>query len=453
MSVLVVGKIKGKRRRRNLDRILDSSGYDYSSSKTPSCANVNYDMACIEIVAEQVSSKKLEDLKFPDMNIQDGMEPTMKSIAIQNYLMDLNGYSETAASYMCCKISEASYSDFEELSMKYEKWCDVNFAHFEKTQEILDLAKQYYQKMDYFHTVSTFCPRRITTKHKVKLTDNQIEATPWSKIAAATNLNAKVKDMTILNGVCKKVTHAPEKTGMLTIILADEDVFYASLKAFRGPEVTEENFYIWGPDANENLYSLEIVRKVHGTQIPIYGFSIGRAIRFTNIDEDIVNAAWEEWLKTDIYSLVDRSCVHSVMNLLKVGLPSNTCPFNHELQFPFPQPVFDQIVQIGKNTTLGTELKRRDIDLIQKKVDELAKKNKKARDDECTNSQPEGKGEEGKSEKEGEFANGDQSIVNSLPNSNVVWNMVIGGLLGVTIYHIIISLKSKKKGDTEPLLN
>lgn len=36
-----------------------------------------------------------------------------------------------------------------------------------------------------------------------------------------------------------------------------------------------------------------------------------------------------------------------------------------------------------------------------------------ARDDECTNSQPEGKGEEGKSEKEGEFANGDQSIVNS----------------------------------------
>ena len=53
MSVLVVGKIKGKRRRRNLDRILDSSGYDYSSSKTPSCANVNYDMACIEIVAEQ----------------------------------------------------------------------------------------------------------------------------------------------------------------------------------------------------------------------------------------------------------------------------------------------------------------------------------------------------------------------------------------------------------------
>ena len=125
------------------------------------------------IVFDLVSSKKLEDLKFPDMNIQDGMEPTMKSIAIHNYLMDLNGYSETAASYMCCKISEASYSDFEELSMKYEKWCDVNFAHFEKTQEILDLAKQYYQKMDYFHTVSTFCPRRITTKHKVKLTDNQ----------------------------------------------------------------------------------------------------------------------------------------------------------------------------------------------------------------------------------------------------------------------------------------
>ena len=71
--------------------------------------------------------------------------------------------------------------------------------------------------------------------------------------------------------------------------------------------------------------------------------------------------------------------MHSVMNLLKVGLPSNTCPFNHELQFPFPQPVFDQIVQIGKNTTLGTELKRRDIDLIQKKVDELAKKNKKGK--------------------------------------------------------------------------
>ena len=53
MSVLVVGKIKGKRRRRNLDRILDSSGYDYSSSKTPSCANVNYDRACIEILAER----------------------------------------------------------------------------------------------------------------------------------------------------------------------------------------------------------------------------------------------------------------------------------------------------------------------------------------------------------------------------------------------------------------
>ena len=57
MSVLVEGggdiDHRDDHRRRNLDRILDSSGYDYSSSKTPSCANVNYDMACIEIVAEQ----------------------------------------------------------------------------------------------------------------------------------------------------------------------------------------------------------------------------------------------------------------------------------------------------------------------------------------------------------------------------------------------------------------
>ena len=50
MSVLVEGsKSTSTMGRRNLDRILDSSGYDYSSSKTPSCANVNYDMACIVI--------------------------------------------------------------------------------------------------------------------------------------------------------------------------------------------------------------------------------------------------------------------------------------------------------------------------------------------------------------------------------------------------------------------
>lgn len=447
------------RRRRNLfkmdDTFADHLAELSNDSKTPSCVNVDYKMTCDEVLELQ-GVTKITDIKFPDLNLPEDLNPRMRHHVIKKYLEDVNTASGIGATYMCCRISNAWITEFESLSMLYEEFCDVNFKHFTKQNEIINMAMETDTPIGYFDTLVKFCPKRITSEYQQELSRDQIEVTPWSKITYATLRNEKIKDLAISNGECKSVTIDdqvnPDHNGYLTVILADEDIFYGSLKVFTGLEITEENLYIWG--TYEDLFTLEVVRNIHGTPMSVYGFKIGRAIRFSGINEQEVKEGWKEWIKTNRYSLLDRSCVHSAVNLLDLGLPENVCHFNHNLQFPFPQAVFDQILKIGQSTTLGTELGEDEIEKIQTKIYEWAEKNKKEASlakkeiltqldedkaveiqDVIGNQVPIIERQVGSKE---EWKSSKKEIDSLFLNSSSMLNMlciIIGTLLGVTIYH------------------
>lgn len=74
------------------------------------------------------------------------------------------------------------------------------------------------------------------------------------------------------------------------------------------------------------------------------------------------------WIKTDRYSLGDRSCVHATIELVRSILPENACELNENIQFPFPKNSFNEIVQIGEQTTLGQELNPKEVKRIQDRI-------------------------------------------------------------------------------------
>merc|ERR1711974_165404 len=128
-------------------------------------------------------------------------------------------------------------------------------------------------------------------------------------------------------------------------------MYYGSLKTFVGAidNLTEDKFMIWA--AKEPLYSLEIVRNIHGGAADLYPMKVSRAIQFRGLDIKNIQQAWKKWTKDERYSLLNRSCVHSVIHLLQAGLGNKICDWNQNLEFPFPLSIFGQLLKIGQQAT------------------------------------------------------------------------------------------------------
>jgi len=332
---------------------------------TVSCIGADYsNVICADYLGEQGFSK-LSEVQFP--KIQLGATAT----ALEN-MDELRKLSELAGLYMCCEISKVSIWDYKRLSFVYEEFCDANYAHFNHHKPIIQLARDNSIPIGHFEALASFCPARI-----VRQNPGADVATPWKKVRPAVETNPKVQNTKVVDGQCKKMEEAQILKGgsdVLTILLADEDVYYGSLKTFIGSveELDEDKFMIWAAD--EPMYSLEIVRNIHGTPASLYPMQVGRAIQFKGVDAARVRQAWTEWTKNERYSLLNRSCVHSVVHLLRAALPYDQCNFNEELQFPFPVSTFDQLVQIGRQIGNGAELNGKMVGQIQDKIDDILEK-------------------------------------------------------------------------------
>lgn len=347
---------------------------------TVSCSGVEYSNKICDDYLTDKGYSKLSDVQFPKL------QPEVSATTLEN-IGEIQTLSELVGTYMCCEISKISLWDYKKLSFIYEEFCDANYGHFSHHKSILGFANDNAIKIGHFAVLVSFCPARI-----VKQNPSADVATPWEKISPAVNTNANVRNTKVVSGECEKIESTPiggtsssavEEENVFTILLADEDVYYGSLKAFVGPidQLTEDKFMIWAAD--EPMYSLEIVRNIHGTPAELYPMKISRAIQFKATDNENVRQAWEEWIQNERYSLLNRSCVHSVVNLLKAALPAHKCTFNEDLEFPFPLSTFEQIVQIGAQTSSGEELNFESIDQIQGKINNILEEKRAASHTDC----------------------------------------------------------------------
>jgi len=326
-----------------------------------SCLGKDYSaFQCVDFLKERGYSK-LADVQFPKIQQEGSFQPVETLAQVQNL-------SELVGIYMCCEISKVNIWDYKKLSFIYEEFCDANYAHFTHHKEILELGKKNFVKVGNFAALVSFCPARI-----VKQNPSSDVATPWKKIRPAVDLNENVQNTKVVNGECKKNNkiNLENEQNTLTILLADEDMYYGTLKAFWGPvdQLSEDKFMIWAAD--EAMYSIEIVRNIHGTPAKLYPMKVSRAIQFKGIDVENVKTAWEKWIQQKRYSLLNRSCVHAMVHLVQAALGNELCEFNEELQFPFPIPTLEQFVEIGIQTTMGSELAPENVNEIQVKINNI----------------------------------------------------------------------------------
>jgi len=126
-----------------------------------------------------------------------------------------------------------------------------------------------------------------------------------------------------------------------------------------------------------------MVQNVHATAAvgSLYHMKIDRAIEFKGVNEKMIEDAWKNWIQNDRFSIFDRSCVHSIIHILKSVL-NDVCPFNNNVQYPFPKTSYEEIVQIGEDTNLGRELEIKEMKRIEDKIHHIADqmRAKKAKD-------------------------------------------------------------------------